>query len=869
MIFKKSIPIFICLALILSLLSCNKTEKNINNLINNKNKLVYNIIDGGYNNNIKASINSIVEENNLYKLSINGKTTEINLLDKTSGNTWYSNPIDKNSDQLATGGKMEVLSSQVTISYEDDKMTTNYLNSFANSITKDQYSFCKIDNGIRVNYIIGEKPKTQIFPRVLSVERYNKFIGKMEVLDKGEIESYYQLMSLSNYANPADKEMMLIKYPLLKKRDLYVLTLGYSGISDDVPEYLQKTIEGAFKNVGYNQNELDKDNIENSVKIKKVVDMSVSLSLEYILTETGLNVKIPVDSIVCDESVVHLKNIEVLPFFGAGSVKDEGYLFLPDGSGAIINFNSNKKNYNTYKKKVYSQDKSNPLPKTDILDEDNIFLPVFGMKVNDDGFIAVIDGADTTSYLNAAVRGQVNGYNYAYPSFQLKNDMIQLSSTINLAGNKIFQKGFGSSDISIKYIFLQKGKATYSNMAATYRNDLTTNKMLSSEKSSKDYPLFLNFIGSVDYIDKSFFIPIKRNMKLTGYNELKGILKELRGKGLNDKIILEYLGWQNHGVNNTISNDVKLISSLGSKNDYFQLLDFCKNQNVDLFSQVDFQYVRASKKFDGFNEDKNAARDLSGKICNMSNKNIVTNSFEILNNSYIVSPNIYLNTVQKYLKKYIEFGNKNLSLASIGTDINSDFSDKNYQDANMAKNKIIGSLNEVKKENFNILLNGANAYSLFNVSAINYLPMTSSDNYLFDESVPFFQMIIRGIIPYAANPINMSNDYKFNRLKLIETGSSPLFKWMKAENSIIKETEFDYYSANYSLWIDDSVKLYNELKAIYDGQGDIGISNHEKVSYGVYLTEYENGLKVYVNYSDIEYKHDDIQILPFGFYVKR
>lgn len=869
MFFKKIVSIIIYLTIFLSLFGCAKTDKNIADSSTNNKSIDYTVIDSAFNDKIKEGTYSVVGENDSFTLSISGKTAEINLTDKTTGKSWNSNPVDRNSDKLATGGKLEVLSSQIMLSYEDSKMTTNYLNSYANSLLKDQYTFYKIDNGIRVNYIIGDKPQVQIFPRVLSVERFKKFTDKMDASDKKEIESYYLLMSLKNYYNPADKEMMLIKYPMLKSRDLYVLTLGYSGLSDDVPEYLQKTIEGAFNKAGYNQNELDKDNAENSVKAKEIIDTSVSLSIEYTLSQDGLDVKIPVESIKCDEAAVHLKNIEVLPFFGAGSVKDDGYIFLPDGSGAVINFNKNKNNYNTYRKKIYSQDKSNPLPKSNILEEDNIYLPVFGIKSNDNGFIAIISSADTRAYLNAAVRGQVNGYNFTYPSFELKKDMIQLSSTINLAGNKIYQKGFGSSDIEIKYIFLQKGKATYSNMAAAYKKYLEVNNMLSSDKSSKDYPMFLDFLGSIDYIDKSLFLPIKRNMKLTGYGELQGILEKLKTKGLTDKMIVEYSGWQNNGINNTVSNDVKLISSLGSEKEYLGLIEYCKTQNIDFFPLVDFQYIRSLKKFDGFNEDKYFARDLGGLICNTYNKNIVTNSNEIMKGSYIVSPDKYLDLIQKYSEKYNRYGNRNISLAALGTDINSDFSDKNYIDTDMAKNRITDALNEAKKLNLNFILNGANAYSLNNVSAIDYLPMTSSENYLFDESVPFYQMVIRGVIPYSADPINMSNDYNYNRLKLIETGSSPLFKWMNADNSMIKKTEFDYYSANYSLWLDDSIKLYGELNGIYDGLGDVGMISHEKVSEGVYLTEYENGLKVYVNYSDSEYKQDDIKVLPMNYFVKR
>ena len=67
-------------------------------------------------------------------------------------------------------------------------------------------------------------------------------------------------------------------------------------------------------------------------------------------------------SILTDEIIeageCSIMSISLLPFFGAGSVKDTGYLMVPDGSGALIYFNNGKHIYEKYSEKVYDRDEN-------------------------------------------------------------------------------------------------------------------------------------------------------------------------------------------------------------------------------------------------------------------------------------------------------------------------------------------------------------------------------------------------------------------------------------------------------------------------------------------------------------------------------
>ena len=50
--------------------------------------------------------------------------------------------------------------------------------------------------------------------------------------------------------------------------------------------------------------------------------------------------------------------LAVLPYFGSGTAKDDGYLLIPDGSGALVEFGTDKSAFKTYSQPVYGSDPS-------------------------------------------------------------------------------------------------------------------------------------------------------------------------------------------------------------------------------------------------------------------------------------------------------------------------------------------------------------------------------------------------------------------------------------------------------------------------------------------------------------------------------
>lgn len=89
-------------------------------------------------------------------LYYNAETTEIAVKDKRAGQIWYSNPVARNEDALASGFEKELLSSQLTVLFRDAVGTLESYTNFAQSISSKQFTAESLKNGLRITYTIGD-----------------------------------------------------------------------------------------------------------------------------------------------------------------------------------------------------------------------------------------------------------------------------------------------------------------------------------------------------------------------------------------------------------------------------------------------------------------------------------------------------------------------------------------------------------------------------------------------------------------------------------------------------------------------------------------------------------------------------------------
>jgi len=125
----------------------------------------------------------------------------------------------------------------------------------------------------------------------------------------------------------------------------------------------------------------------------KFTKLGISITLKIFVEKNMLITNIPVGGIR-EEGDYHLTSLDLLPFFGSSLNSEHGYMFYPDGCGALFRFknepgnDTSRQSYYIYGTdqvdlSAYRENERNGIKA--------VMLPVFGVKKGDNAaFIAAI-----------------------------------------------------------------------------------------------------------------------------------------------------------------------------------------------------------------------------------------------------------------------------------------------------------------------------------------------------------------------------------------------------------------------------------------------------------------------------------------------
>ena len=151
-----------------------------------------------------------------------------------------------------------------------------------------------------------------------------------------------------------------------------------------------------------------------------------------------------------------------------------------------------------------------------------------------------------------------------------------------------------------------------------------------------------------------------------------------------------------------------------------------------------------------------------------------------------------------------------------------------------------------------------NQYALASASWIYDLPSTDTGYANTTRAVPFAQIVLHGYIPYSSIAGNMFYDDAAQTLKWIEYGYVPYYKLTYVStNELINTDMAILFSAKFSDWVDNIVDKYNMMSDSIGYLYNVPIKKHTMLTENVYVTIYEDGSKVYVNYGSRAYNTSD------------
>lgn len=658
------------------------------------------------------------------------------------------------------------------------------------------------------------------------------------------------------YSNPVDYESDQVTMSRKKLRSQILLScLGVGrenrGIVKDLTSYGESVQMGG----------MDHKLVENGIEFYfSFPACGVIVPIRYSLSEEGFTAALLADEVqeLWSEQYV-LANVSLLPYFGAGGMKDEGYLFVPDGEGTLIDYNNGHQRFEEYRDAVYGRD----LAMVDISAgkvTETISMPVFGAKCNDNAFLAVITEGEACGTILAATSGKSSSYNQVYSQVAFREYQTDSITTpggteksYNKSGLDYSECMLADGDYVVEYLFLDEKDADYSGMSRRYREYLSDRELLGQSQLTDHSYIVLDLYGAV--VLSEYFLGVERPVitAMTTYQDVCKIVEELKSKGV-EHLIINYVGALEGGLDNLVTDEFKLESVLGSKKEFQQMVQYLEQEGVILF--VENNPICIYQKGNGYtiygdsSETFFASPAFQYTYTLNTVKAIEEEKWSLLKHERVQ------NLVKNYVTSALSKGCGNVSLSVIGERIYSDFADDSFVPRVQAQELFGQVLKDAASTADHLMVHGGNAYSLPYADIITDVAMSNSDYDMTDRSIPFYQMVVHGNVAMAGSAVNEISDYHSALLKAIETGCNLKYNLLCTDVAVLMDSKYNnLMSCSYNYWVDTIVQQYQELQEAVGELSGVAIVSHEQLADDVFMSVYKNGWKVIVNYSEEAYKY--------------
>jgi len=814
-----------------------------------------------------------------------------------------------------------VMFSQLDIVYSNAAGRTFTLSSFPDSVSRtrraqiwheigtieriDENGNVRNNPTVTVHYTIGTNLAD--FPLMLgmSQDRFEDMSERLlEAVEAGYIElpasrvfnNQHRLLSyemLSAGVVGFDYDEYIERYPALP-------TLGYVWMLAPVSPRQIRDLLFIYSLIGVTPQDFIDNDVEMGQMRTSAIPVHFNIPLVYELDGSSIVMSIDTSQIVGSEGFT-LEQINLPRTFGATLPVDDGYLFVPDGSGAIIRNDEPARGMNAITMPFFGPDFAKDIQEMRHLPLDTVF-PVFGARRNDIGMFAIVEHGAALGGVTAEVAAnpvfeyvqefvyeenelgvyvRTGEYNWVYTVVQVSGDQLPYNRVFPYVTfhdwDNVSIRGTGAAftrmyttepfdtNFTVRYNFLFDDWASYSGWARFYQMYLERTGVLTRTDETiapADVPLDINFIGSMLRQVNTFGIPWWREEAVTTFTQAETIMDLFRDGGVNSANII-YTGAINGGTWFASPNRVYFQRELGGRSGFNQLYHNMNQNNVNVFNQVDFGRVYNSGNgvtigIGAHDTSRNLARNQAW-LAEFSPATSMRNFGAPI--SAIVNPLIFNTVANNFIRAYQNVDNRNLYLSTIGYMLNSNFNENMEVSREEAMVLTRDLLARLQDEGFNLMLDAGNAYVLEFADRLVNVPTSSSGQRIESYSIPFTAMVLKGYIPFTGEAINRSGNMHRSFLEAIESGAGLHYTLIYANQLVLIDTwSSGLFSVNYAIWIEDIIERYNRVNEEMRPLTNARIINHERLGvrgtleHQIVRVTYEptpgasNGWFVYVNY---------------------
>jgi len=792
----------------------------------------------------------LVTESDVLAMYINDETTDVAILDKRTGHITFSVPPGAEEDGVANKVNRDYLRSHVIVNYYNAARTEGIYDSYSMSVEKEQFTLEAIENGVRVTYEMGDFSNSMgTVPQYMSEEKFAELAAQMNEDDAAAFGRYYSTNS----------DVAGMRQLLKTARN-----------NRNVQAKLQAMLDG----VGFTEEDFTEQMALAGSNV--TVPISFVVAVEYRLNDDYVEVSVPVDAIE-ERGGAAIFRIQLLRSFGAAGTEDSGYMVVPNGDGSIIKLNNGKTNATNYNQYIYGID---PLAAdyTVVESASNATMALYGMHTQDATILATVEEGAALASVTAGISGKVNSYNYIYTSFVIRGSetLEMFGTTGNEATLPIVEPEPYRSELTVRYSFLDEDYSGYSGMARYLRERLIREGVLTPKTEAEELKFYYDVIAGVEMTE--FFLG-KQYMGLTAmttFDQAAQMSTALQEKGITNQV-MNLQGWFNGGYYHDAANHIFPTWKLGGKSGLKELNGAMEALGGRLYADVAFQKVSFESEGIWFNYQAESAKYYgSGYVASFGQVNPTnfrqTSSLGYHETMYdLISPKFLVRHVNTFADKFADYDVSGISLRDLGNALHSDKKRTNIINRSQALDVVLGTMDTLEATGKNLMFSAANDYTWAYADDILNLPLGDNEYILVDEDIPLYEMIVHGSIDYCGNVYNLtdSKDARVRILNMVEYGAAPHFVFTWKETTEMKYSGMNSsYATTFGTWADTAADVYLEVNECLRDVTDAVMISHEILPDGLRCVTYDNGVRIYVNYSDKTLSAGSVQVPAMSYAVQ-
>lgn len=734
--------------------------------------------------------------------------------------------------------------------------TTTY-DSYSMAVSLEQLSYQRLDNGIRILYTLGDDGITyKNFPVRISDERMQEYI--IQYLDNIQVE------------------ILKGRYTQLSSGDWI---RGFGGGENGAQNRLTAAgiaeIYNIFYVVGQYTDELLYEDLEQWEVAEDQYPsvLEIKVAVDYYLD--GGDLVVNVDTSLIESDAEHpINSLQLLPYFITSNPSvdaEDGYMFVPDGSGALMYLDSTKTREFHYTASYYGGDPLDPsVAKTYNSVSSKMQLPVFGMKSSDGTVFAVIEEGAEVATLDTYISGTFNSEPFSSMklTFTIQAQQIYGTGSSNNSGEFNLYKvsdDIYDENITIRYFWLGEG-AGYTEMADCYSKYLEEKGTLTKKTQDEEPPFFVEFLGTTDKTLYFLGIPYEGSQALTTFSQAEEILEHLKNVGISNAKVI-YSGMLNGGINQrSLSSGVKFAPGLGGSSAFKSLKSYADSMGAQIYPNVLLQTANTKTKL----PNEVVAWNGINERAQVYTFDPVTNALEtdVDFPLYIINPNALGSYLGNMKKSYAG----KVGLTTMASEDLYTFAPTNYKENHVSPSTGLDLLEEAMgdfADGMSLMLSNPIVDGYAYADYLMDIPVEDGGMRILDASVPFMGMVLDGYIQYSAESSNReSTDVFLNIMHAIESNAQPKFTIMYENSSLLTGTEQEnYFAVDYEYWKDQIGYFYELYRDFYNAVKGATIVNHEIYDRNdkLRMETYSNGVKVYFNYSDLDEVIDGVLVPAFSY----